>query len=79
MSISVGSGMPKPPVYVCHPRDSGPSVARHFGATRVRPTPSILTATFRASRSSPSILRATPTGKIHKPGLRQELAADTAT
>ncbi len=32
MSISVGSGMPKPPVYVCHPRDSEPSVARHFGA-----------------------------------------------
>jgi mannose-6-phosphate isomerase-like protein (cupin superfamily) len=33
MSISVGSGMPKPPVYVCHPRDNEPSVARHFGAT----------------------------------------------
>src|ERR1700730_1219026 len=33
MSISVGSGMPKPPVYVCHPRDSDPSVARRFGAT----------------------------------------------
>jgi len=33
MSISVGSGMPKPPVYVCHPRDSDPLVARHFGAT----------------------------------------------
>jgi len=33
MSISVGSGMPKPPVYVCHPRDSDPSVARHFGAS----------------------------------------------
>ena len=32
MSISVGSGMPKPPVYVCHPRDSDPAVARHFGA-----------------------------------------------
>ena len=32
MSISVGSGMPRPPVYVCHPRDSDPSVARHFGA-----------------------------------------------
>jgi mannose-6-phosphate isomerase-like protein (cupin superfamily) len=32
MSISVGSGMPKPPVYVCHPRDSDASVARHFGA-----------------------------------------------
>ena len=33
MSISVGSGMPKPPVYVCHPRDSDPSVARRFGAS----------------------------------------------
>jgi mannose-6-phosphate isomerase-like protein (cupin superfamily) len=33
MSISVGSGSPKPPVYVCHPRDSDPEVARHFGAT----------------------------------------------
>ena len=32
MSISVGTGMPKPPVYVCHPRDSDPLVARHFGA-----------------------------------------------
>ena len=32
MSISVGSGMPKPPVYVCHPRDNDPEVARHFGA-----------------------------------------------
>jgi mannose-6-phosphate isomerase-like protein (cupin superfamily) len=33
MSISVGSGIPKPPVYVCHPRDSDPSLARRFGAT----------------------------------------------
>jgi hypothetical protein len=33
MSISVGGGMPKPPVYICHPRDSEPSVARHFGAS----------------------------------------------
>ena len=32
MSISVGSGMPKPPVYICHPRDSDAPVARHFGA-----------------------------------------------
>ena len=32
MSISVGSGSPKPPVYVCHPRDNEPAVARHFGA-----------------------------------------------
>jgi mannose-6-phosphate isomerase-like protein (cupin superfamily) len=33
MSISVGTGMPKPPVHVCHPRDSDPSIARHFGAS----------------------------------------------
>jgi len=33
MSISVGSGMPKPPVYVCHPRDADPDVARRFGAS----------------------------------------------
>jgi mannose-6-phosphate isomerase-like protein (cupin superfamily) len=33
MSISVGSGMPKPPVYVCHPRDSDAAIARHFGAS----------------------------------------------
>ncbi len=39
MSISVGSGMPKPPVYVCHPRDSDPSVARHFGASAGRTHP----------------------------------------
>ena len=32
MSISVGTGMPKPPVYVCHPRDSDPEAARRFGA-----------------------------------------------
>jgi len=32
MSISVGSGMPRPPVYICHPRDSAPDVARRFGA-----------------------------------------------
>jgi mannose-6-phosphate isomerase-like protein (cupin superfamily) len=32
MSISVGTGMPKPPVYVCHPRDSDPETARRFGA-----------------------------------------------
>ena len=32
MSISVGTGMPKPPVYVCHPRDSDPQAARRFGA-----------------------------------------------
>ena len=33
MSISVGSGMPRPPVYVCHPRDSDSSLARRFGAS----------------------------------------------
>jgi len=32
MSISVGSGSPKPPVYVCHPRDGDPERARRFGA-----------------------------------------------
>ncbi|MBV9376232.1 MAG: cupin domain-containing protein [Alphaproteobacteria bacterium] len=32
MSISVGTGAPKPPVYVCHPRDSDPQTARRFGA-----------------------------------------------
>jgi mannose-6-phosphate isomerase-like protein (cupin superfamily) len=32
MSISVGSGTPKPPVYICHPRDSDAQVARRFGA-----------------------------------------------
>ena len=33
MSISVGSGMPKPPVYVCHPREADAEVARCFGAS----------------------------------------------
>src|SRR5262249_15481508 len=33
MSISVGSGMPKPPVYVCHPRDHDSEIARRFGAS----------------------------------------------
>lgn len=32
MSISVGSGMPKPPVYGCHPKDGDPARARRFGA-----------------------------------------------
>jgi mannose-6-phosphate isomerase-like protein (cupin superfamily) len=32
MSISVGSGLPKPPVYACHPRDGDPERARRFGA-----------------------------------------------
>jgi hypothetical protein len=32
MSISVGSAMPKPPVYICHPRGSDPLAARRFGA-----------------------------------------------
>jgi mannose-6-phosphate isomerase-like protein (cupin superfamily) len=33
MSISVGSGMPRPPVYLCHPRDNDPEAARRFGAS----------------------------------------------
>jgi len=32
MSISVGSGSPKPPVYACHPKDGDPERARRFGA-----------------------------------------------
>ena len=32
MSISVGSGAPKPPVYGCHPKDGDPERARRFGA-----------------------------------------------
>ena len=36
MSISVGSGSPKPPVYVCHPRDGDPALARRFGAALER-------------------------------------------
>src|SRR6266513_2576280 len=32
MSISVGSGSPKPPVYACHPRDGDAALARRFGA-----------------------------------------------
>jgi quercetin dioxygenase-like cupin family protein len=32
MSISVGSGSPKPPVYACHPKDHDPALARRFGA-----------------------------------------------
>jgi quercetin dioxygenase-like cupin family protein len=32
MSISVGSGMPRPPVYACHPKDGDPAGARRFGA-----------------------------------------------
>ena len=32
MSISVGGGMPKPPVYACHPRDGDAPRARRFGA-----------------------------------------------
>ena len=33
MSISVGSGMPRPPVYVSHPRDTNAAAARRFGAS----------------------------------------------
>jgi quercetin dioxygenase-like cupin family protein len=36
MSISVGSGMPKPPVYACHPKDGDPARARRFGAAAGR-------------------------------------------
>jgi len=36
MSISVGSGMPKPPVYFCHPEDGEPERARRFGAAEGR-------------------------------------------
>ena len=32
MSISVGSGSPKPPLYACHPKDGDPERARRFGA-----------------------------------------------
>lgn len=32
MSITVGSGKPKPPVYVCHPKTDDPAKARVFGA-----------------------------------------------
>jgi mannose-6-phosphate isomerase-like protein (cupin superfamily) len=36
MSISVGTGTPKPPVYVCHPRDHDAAAARRFGAAPER-------------------------------------------
>jgi quercetin dioxygenase-like cupin family protein len=36
MSISVGSGSPKPPVYACHPKDGDPERARRFGAAAGR-------------------------------------------
>lgn len=36
MSISVGSGSPKPPVYACHPRDGDPERARRFGVAPER-------------------------------------------
>src|SRR5712691_251307 len=39
MSISVGSGMPKPPVYACHPRDGDAALARRFGAAPGRTLP----------------------------------------
>jgi mannose-6-phosphate isomerase-like protein (cupin superfamily) len=39
MSISVGSGSPKPPVYACHPRDGDPERARRFGAAPGRTMP----------------------------------------
>jgi mannose-6-phosphate isomerase-like protein (cupin superfamily) len=39
MSISVGSGSPKPPVYTCHPRDGDPERAHCFGAAPGRTIP----------------------------------------
>ncbi len=39
MSISVGSRMPKPPVYACHPRDGDAALARRFGAAPGRTLP----------------------------------------
>jgi mannose-6-phosphate isomerase-like protein (cupin superfamily) len=36
MSISVGSGAPKPPVYGCHPKDGDAERARRFGAAAGR-------------------------------------------
>ncbi len=36
MSISVGSGSPKPPVYACHARDGDAERARRFGAAAGR-------------------------------------------
>ena len=39
MSISVGSGSPKPPVYACHPKDGDPERARRFGAAPGRTIP----------------------------------------
>ncbi len=39
MSISVGTGMPKPPVYACHPRDGDPARAGRFGAAPGRTIP----------------------------------------
>ena len=38
MSISVGSGRPKPPVYRCHPKDNDPALAYRFGAAPGRTT-----------------------------------------
>jgi quercetin dioxygenase-like cupin family protein len=32
MSISVGSGSPRPPVYTCHPKDHDAALAHRFGA-----------------------------------------------
>lgn len=39
MSISVGSGSPKPPVYACHPKAGDPDRARRFGAEPGRTIP----------------------------------------
>src|SRR5205814_622839 len=40
MSISVGSGAPKPPVYACHPRACAPERAPRSGAPPGRTIPS---------------------------------------
>ena len=72
MSISVGSGEPKPPVYVCHPRDSDPRLPAVSGQAREKPASSIRVAMIRASGSSPEISYATPPasryGKRASPG-----------
>lgn len=39
MSISIGNGNPKPPVYACHPKDGDPERARRFGAKPGRTMP----------------------------------------
>jgi mannose-6-phosphate isomerase-like protein (cupin superfamily) len=63
MSISVGSGSPKPPVYACHPRDGDPERARAASVPRrAASSLSILPATTRASANSPAISCAMASG-----------------